>query len=695
MNMRNLLLGVILLISVSLSAKSIYVSKDGADTNGGTLESPYLTIARASAMLSAGDTCFIMEGRYNEVLQTQASGTSTSPIVYTAYQDDEVLISATEKLTGWQVHSGDIYKATYTMTLGRQNMIFADGKVMDWARWPNNEDNDPYTIDAYDVVNGGSGSTIITSRFPTHDWTGGYVWYLGAHSGTSWTREIKSTTSTVITFEEVDITKWPFDPHNPTVYRNENRGRYVLKGVMDALDYEREWYYEAGTVYFQAPGNVDPNTLDIEVGVRSATINIKNNYVHVIGLKAFGGNVQVGGEHSLLSHCEIIHGMQTLDEFDNSSAQTGDAAVYVSASYATVDHNTVKGSSLNGIIVQGWGGITDVVISNNHVSECNTVGIHASPIRSSATKCTFWGNTIHTTGRDGMYSSGTNCEIAYNDIYDCMRINNDGGVFYTVGNTSDKNTTIHHNWFRDSEGPDYADGRCAGIYLDNNSKGYLVHHNVVYNVTWAGIQINWDNWNIDFFNNSIYQVESAMGRWENGYTLKDVVLKNNYGNVGEFIGTDISTTTNIINMRTPFVSAEDLDFRPYESSYIVDEGEVIAGFTGDYIGANPDIGAYEYGLSPWEPGVDPVMGGDDITAIDDVTESLISIYPNPLQGQVLSVNIPSDLNGETLMIFDLQGRQVYSYELATNTVSISREVFPSSGLYLIKINAFTKTLIVD
>jgi len=79
-------------------------------------------------------------------------------------------------------------------------------------------------------------------------------------------------------------------------------------------------------------------------------------------------------------------------------------------------------------------------------------------------------NTIIGGGRDGIFIPSEDSEVAYNDVSDVMRINNDGGLFYVVGNEFDKNTAVHHNWFHDSFGPDYADGRCAGIYLDNDSK---------------------------------------------------------------------------------------------------------------------------------------------------------------------------------------------------------------------------------
>ena len=102
--------------------------------------------------LNAGDTCFILSGTYREILQPQRSGTSASPIVYTNFQNDVVLISGTEKAENWELHRGNIYRTKYKMELERQNMVFCDGEAMDWARWPNNSDKNKYTVDGIKIT---------------------------------------------------------------------------------------------------------------------------------------------------------------------------------------------------------------------------------------------------------------------------------------------------------------------------------------------------------------------------------------------------------------------------------------------------------------------------------------------------------------------------------------------------------------
>ncbi|WP_347840718.1 T9SS type A sorting domain-containing protein [uncultured Draconibacterium sp.] len=701
--MKKIIVGVLMLYSFSLQAKNYYVSTSGSDNNLGTIDTPFKTITKAATQMVAGDTCFIMAGVYREVINPANSGEPEHPIVFTNYNNDSVVVSATEVLSNWETYNGNSYKASYKMVLGRQNMVFYEGKAMDWARWPNNTDNDKYTVEGAEVT-GGSGSTIESAAIDETNWTGAYVWYLGAHSGTSWTREITASQSGKISFTEVDINKWPFSSHNPTVWReNEGNhyGQFYIFNKLEALDKEQEWYYDESTetVYFQAPGNADPNTLNVEVAQRERTIYINSkNYIHIIGLNAFGGKAEITGTDCEIRNCKFINCLQILDELDNTDAQVANAPIHIRGSRTLIQNNIIDGSSLNGIYVQGWGGITEVTISNNLIKNCNTVGIHASPLRSAATNSKFISNTIQTSGRDGIYCGGTGCEIAYNDVSDVMRINNDGGLFYVVGNANDKNNEVHHNWFHDSWGPSYADGRCAGIYLDNNSKGYSVHYNVVWNITWTGIQINWDNWNIDIYNNSIYNIggdeDGVMGRWANGFTIDDLVIKNNYGSHGEWIGTDISTTTNIISAVSPFRSVANHDFRPAAGSALIDGGEIISGITDGYQGTAPDIGAYEDGLTPWIPGVNSVSGGEPDTPVGtrliQQKDGDFQVYPNPLKSGKLRIE-NKHLNGSSIIsVFNEIGQQILQKEMFEKRMNLPYSIFSEAGVYILKIDSGTK-----
>lgn len=627
---RILLLAALCCGSLGLLATDYYVAKTGDDANDGSEAAPFLTIEKAAAIMVAGDVCIIKAGTYREILSPANAGTAAAPITFRAFGEDEVIISATEPVTGWQVHAGPGHKASVEMTLGRQNMLYLNGEPMDHARWPNNTDGDPFTIDAM-TVEGGTAGSILATQLPTGlDITDGHVWYLGAHSGASWTRAITSVSGTTINHAPNDIERWPFNPHNPTIFRNGNRGRFYLFGAEDLIDTGREWYFDDATneVTFQAPTGIDPNTATVEYAARTHTVFVEKAFVTIEGINTFGGIVELKADNITLRTGEIRHGYQALDEPGNTDAQVSEGSVWVRGSNIVIEDNLIEGGSMNGISVQGWGGVSDVLIEGNEILEFNTVGNHSSPIRCRAPRSKIINNTIIGGGRDGIFIPSNDSEIAWNDVSDVMRINNDGGLFYVVGNTDDKNTEIHHNWFHDSEGPDYADGRCAGIYLDNDSKGYDVHHNVVWNISWSGVQMNWDAWNNDIFNNTLWKVGGAMAVWLNGRTQINNRIWNNYADSGEWVGQDIAD--NQISATDPFRDLNNLDFKPADDSGLIDGGREIPGITDGFAGSAPDIGAYERGIPTWIPGAPRANPGVTTALPTFIAPALpAQIAPNP------------------------------------------------------------------
>lgn len=622
------LLSVTLLLfsNQTVTARNFYVSTTGSDSNFGTEKSPFKTIKKAADQMSAGDVCYIMAGTYHEVLNPQKSGTEKNPITFKPYNDDKVVIDATESINGWVKCSGNMYKAEKEMVKSTSiyNTLFYDNELLDIARWPNNTDGDKFTFDGHRIT-GGSGSHFEVEGLPTDiDFTGGYFCYLGAHSGTSWSRVINSYRNGNIHFNEVNIKKWPYTPHNPTILRNGNRGQLYLFGKKELLDCPGEWYYDVDqkTIYAIFPEGKAPKANSVKGGVRATTIELNTDYIHVDGIDCFGGEVRVFGNHCSLSNGEFKNCAVTYDGLINISAQSATATFMVKGSDVTIENNLIEGGMANAIVLSGRGA-KNHLIHNNVIRYFNTMGIHSKPISSSCEHTVITHNTIYTCGRDGITTSGQHSVIAYNDVSDCMRINNDGGVYYTVGNDDLKYTEIHHNYFHDSYGPEYADGRAAGIYLDNNSKGYDVHHNIVWNITWSGIMFNWYNTDFNLYNNTIWDAGYNMGRWANGYTYERINVINNYANVTSrdviegtgdkavWIGDSI--VANIVDQNSPFVDADHQNFIPTQDACLVDKGVVVKGLSQEYLGKKPDVGAYEYGEKSWRVGASwakDVVGDD-------------------------------------------------------------------------------------
>ena len=73
----------------------------GKDTNNGTfLATPFKTIAKAASVMLAGDNCYIRQGRYHEtIIINNLDGSSGSPIVFTNYNNERVIIDGTKVIT--------------------------------------------------------------------------------------------------------------------------------------------------------------------------------------------------------------------------------------------------------------------------------------------------------------------------------------------------------------------------------------------------------------------------------------------------------------------------------------------------------------------------------------------------------------------------------------------------------------------
>lgn len=83
-------------------ANTYYVAADGADTNPGTLASPWRTIQHAADMLAPGDTAYVRGGIYHERVRISQSGTSGNFITYAAYANETPIIDG----MGMRVKSG-------------------------------------------------------------------------------------------------------------------------------------------------------------------------------------------------------------------------------------------------------------------------------------------------------------------------------------------------------------------------------------------------------------------------------------------------------------------------------------------------------------------------------------------------------------------------------------------------------------
>ncbi len=81
---------------VAAPAADYYVSTRGRDTNAGTLLAPWRTVRKAAETLVAGDTAWIRQGVYRELVMPKQSGSAAGGwITYRAYGKEKPVLDAT------------------------------------------------------------------------------------------------------------------------------------------------------------------------------------------------------------------------------------------------------------------------------------------------------------------------------------------------------------------------------------------------------------------------------------------------------------------------------------------------------------------------------------------------------------------------------------------------------------------------
>ncbi len=578
------------LISLShLNSQNTYhVSKSGNDSNPGTSSQPFLTIQRAADIAGPGDIVSVSTGTYRETVTPTNSGTSGSPITYIA--SGNVVISGMEPLDGWTASGNGIYEKVVSFSLGNDNMIMYGSQLCDLARFPNNVDGNPFTIDA-DQNTGGSLTNMI-GNFPDLEWQlGGFLWYLGNSRWTSWRSEVLWADPYNIGVNAPS--GWEGSNHNPA-----NGGEYILMGIPEALDHEYEYYYDSSnsTLSLQTPGGVSPPNGTVEMKQRMLGIDLTNkSHIIVNGINVYGCSIEITGSAT----GNEIRNLSVL--WGNHTWAVGGAALIDGQSIKLDgNNNLVKGCEIawganNGIIIKGNGNIVD----SCNIHDFDYLASYGAPVMlRGGTNSALTQSTIYNGGRDAIQCVNTNSEIAYNDVYQSNLINDDCGPFYTC--CGDFNTEVHHNFFHSSysRGSHY---KAAGIYLDNSAKNMDVHHNVVFEMEWTGIQMNWDSWDLNIFNNVIWNVSATMGSWQpSGTSMSNVYVFNNLSNDDTWLGTQFDQ--NLMLSSSPFVDYPAQNFELQNGSVAIDYGIEVSGLTEPFNGTAPDAGSFESGSIPWVPG---------------------------------------------------------------------------------------------
>ncbi|MGQ9696960.1 MAG: right-handed parallel beta-helix repeat-containing protein [Armatimonadota bacterium] len=499
-----------------------YVSTDGRDSFSGTLpapndkrtDGPFATLERArdavrelrrkngGGLPEGGVTVYIRGGRYERraalELGPEDSGSAGSPVVYTAYKNEQVRLSGGRVASGWrpvtnqQVLARLVTEAKAKVLqcdlkalgitdygrLARRGFgigtvpaaleLFFKDKPMQIARWPN---------EGWTRIGGtpaGQQGGVFTyegdrpSRWKPSDdiWVHGYwTW--------DWADSYERVKSIDTTKREVHTV----EPHG--VYGYTPGKRFYFLNVLEELDQPGEWYLDrhTGILYFWPPEPIDRATAVVSLLEAPLVIMRDVSHIAIRGIIfecSRGSGVQVtGGAHCIIADCTFRN--------------LGTNAVDVNGGF----HHQVVSCHIHDVGESGInlsGGDRRTLTPgrhaavNNHIHHysrwCKTyrpaIGVNGVGNRIAH-------NLIHDAPHNAVLLGGNEHVIEFNEIHHVCQQTGDAGAVYMGRDLTMRGNIIRYNYFHDiaptiAEGQGFTD--VMAVYLDDCFCGTTVYGNL-------------------------------------------------------------------------------------------------------------------------------------------------------------------------------------------------------------------------
>ncbi len=568
---------------------TFHVSPRGSDTNAGSRTAPFKTIQRAADAMQAGDVCVIREGVYRETVKPARSGEPGKPIVFRASRGERVVVSGADEVSGLKPVDG-VLRAPVTEPF---DQLFVDGQLMNLARWPN-ATLDVMTPAWAEADAGANANTIVDKELPGLDFTGATLHILPGSKWVSWTRPVKDF--------EAGTNKLKFEGNwkQNSAHAVQKGTRYFAYGVASLLDAPGEWCWDAAskTVSLIAPDGAKSRTPRVEVKRRLYAFDLSAlSHVEVDTINAFAATFNLtGAAYCVVDNCHVRYASSVVQcEGWGTSAHTN-SGILLGGHDNILRRSSVVFSAGNGVTLLG---------ENNTVEDCVIRNVDYAAVDCGAIWAEGRGNvisrnTLSDCGRSVIVHRTMKAgRIEFNDIARAGMLTTDLGATYCFG-TDGEGTVIAYNWVHDN----LAEHVGVGIYIDNNSSNFLIHHNVSWNNPDSGIRLNTPSINNRVYNNTVLQNGNSVSYWgaEGNKEQPGCILANNIFTDEVILGNGIDAHHNYSGKEPGVVGVKLKDFRLGNNSPCIDAGVLVDGVTTDVAGAAPDLGAYERGVRQWRPG---------------------------------------------------------------------------------------------
>ncbi|HSU67241.1 MAG TPA: right-handed parallel beta-helix repeat-containing protein, partial [Tepidisphaeraceae bacterium] len=260
----------------------------------------------------------------------------------------------------------------------------------------------------------------------------------------------------------------------------------------------------------------------------------------------------------------------------------------------TLMNSRIDFSSGDGVFVGGSGN----TVENCAITNTDYSGFDEAGITTMGANETITGNTVERTGRSGIvirYSPATS--VTHNFLTGIGLLTTDFGGIYTF-DTDGGGAEIAYNIV---EGYHSAGFGSSGIFLDDGSSNYVVDHNLAYDVDY-GMKMNPPVPSNMVFNNTLSGSQwSLLGNMPDGWDGTQLV--NNIFLGPTSIGNNVLSSNNLFDLpMSQFVNPASGDYRLAPGAVAIGDGEFLPPYLVTAPGRAPDVGAYEFGTTPFAAG---------------------------------------------------------------------------------------------
>ena len=587
------------------SPKTYHVSASyGSDQHSGLEKGlAFRTLGAAANLMQAGDNCIIYAGVYRETLVPSNNGSPEAPIAFMAAPGEKVVLSGLDVVSKWQAGAQGRYHAPMNWNHGSNLQVFRDGKLLTEARWPNRKSDEFFNMEGAKAETEGSSFDRLHCKTFPREWgaeelNGATVWCMALYRWASWTAPVKSFSKEQQTlFVEGHDTWWVKENHNPgklPSWGEHHPAEFFISNAKVLLDAPGEWYYDPSerSLSMVVDEGDDPNRSLIEAKRRLLAIDLSNKkHIKVEGLHLMGASVAMkAAENCSLARLVVEYPSHTRGGF--TAMQVPEAkGIFVSGRYNSIAHCEISRSSGSGITVEG----SHNIIFNNYIHHSNSIAAYCVAVKLSGEHHRIIHNTIAMSGRDGLGVRGKAHLIQYNDIYEAGKICHDTGAIYGGGADGD-NTEVSYNWVHDIN-----TNLGIGIYFDNYTSNYNIHHNIVWNTSNPAMQLNQPSHYVIATHNTLYGKLSAdFSPWKGQKTMFGSLIANNLVGSALELKPGYTEVSNYIHSVKP----SRREFNPNDISFNLGKGKgiVVPGVSQNKSSSVVDCGAQESGLPTWRAG---------------------------------------------------------------------------------------------